>query len=250
LRIDQLTRVFGGLVAVSEVSFEVPKGEIVSLIGPNGAGKTTTLNIIGGQLEPTAGRVSLGGADITRKPPHEICSIGIGRTFQNLRLFGEMTAIENVMVGMHSRTRYGFIPTALGWRGVREQEAVIRDKARAYLERVEFPIARQKDMAGALPFGMQRLVELARALASEPKILLLDEPAAGLNPAEVERMMRFIKTLRDDGVTVLLVEHNMNVVMSLSDRVTVLDYGNKIFDGPPEAARKDARVIEAYLGAG
>jgi branched-chain amino acid transport system ATP-binding protein len=245
---QKLRKEFGGLVAVDDIDFTVPEGAIVSLIGPNGAGKTTFFNMLTGVYKPTAGRVSFAGEDLTGKPPHAFTQRGIGRTFQNIRLFQNMTALENVLVGMHVRLKGNAIQAILRTPGVRHEEKDARERGRALLE---FSGLRRKDdeIGRNLSYGDQRRLEVARALATQPRLLLLDEPTAGMNPQETAEFTTFVSRLREEQkLAVLLIEHDMRVVMGVSDRVTVLDYGEKIAEGEPKEIQKNDRVIEAYLG--
>jgi branched-chain amino acid transport system ATP-binding protein len=246
---DHITKAFGGLVAVDNVSFEIPEGAIVSIIGPNGAGKTTFFNILTGLYKPTSGRLTFDGKDVTRKRPDQITAAGVARTFQNIRLFGTMSGTENVMVGQHARMKAGLFGSIVRPPGVRREEIEVRDKAHELLEYVGIKRDLHDNIAIELSYGDQRRVEVARALASEPKLLLLDEPTAGMNPNESARFTEFMQKVREDrGLTILLIEHDMKVVMGVSERITVLDHGEKIAEGEPSEVRANPRVVEAYLG--
>ena len=248
LKADNISVKFGGLVAVDDVSFDIPTGGVVSLIGPNGAGKTTFFNVLTGLYKPTSGSVTFDDLDITAKPPHKIAQAGVARTFQNIRLFGLMTAEENVMVAMHSHLKSGIISTVLGTRKQRAEEKESKQTARELLEFVGIGSTADQ-FARNLSYGDQRRLEVARALALRPKVLLLDEPTAGMNPQESKTFVDFVYRVRDQkGVSILLIEHDMSAVMKVSERITVLDRGQKIAEGSPAEIKSNKRVIEAYLG--
>jgi branched-chain amino acid transport system ATP-binding protein len=249
LETRNVTKAFGGLVAVEDVSFSIPRRSIVSIIGPNGAGKTTFFNMLTGLYKPTTGVIAFDGKDITGGRPDKITALGVARTFQNIRLFATMSALENVMVGQHARMKAGLFGSIVRPPGVIREEKDVREKGRETLSYVGLAHRLHDEMAINLSYGDQRRVEIARALASDPKLLLLDEPTAGMNPQESARLTEFMQRLRDDrSLTILLIEHDMKVVMDVSERITVLDHGEKISEGPPEQVRNDERVIEAYLG--
>jgi branched-chain amino acid transport system ATP-binding protein len=248
LEVEDLARHFGGLAAVRRVDFDVEQGQIKALIGPNGAGKTTIFNCIAGVLAPTRGRIRFEGRTLPVARPHAVAQRGIARTFQLCRLFGEMTVLENVLVGCHRRGRAGWLASAFRTGAMRADEARLRREALTVLERLGLA-ARADVPAAALPYGEQRLVEVGRALAMSPKLLLLDEPGAGLNAAEHARLADLIRAIRAGGTTVLLVDHHMDFVMDLSDEVLVVSYGEKLAEGSPAAVRSHPDVIAAYLGA-
>ncbi len=243
-----LTRVFGGLVAVSAVDQAVRAGTIHAIIGPNGAGKTTLFNLLSGVLPPTRGEIRFGDARIDGRLPHQICRLGLARTFQNLQIFANMTVLENVIVGRHGRSSAGFLSAMLRLPAARAEAQAACTVALSWLDFVGLA-PRADDPAGSLPYGQQRLLELARALAAEPTLLLLDEPAAGLLGREKDNLADLLARIRSSGVTVLLVEHDMGLVMSVADRVTVLNYGKKLFEGSPDEVQADPDVVVAYLGA-
>ena len=244
-----VTKAFGGLVAVNDVTFSIPRRGIVSIIGPNGAGKTTFFNMLTGLYKPTHGTIAFDGEDITAIRPDKIMKRGVARTFQNIRLFSTMSAVENVLVGRHSRTSAGLFSSIFGLPKARREDREGQEQSRAMLQYVGLREEVFDQMAVNLSYGDQRRVEIARALISEPKLLLLDEPTAGMNPQESARLTEFMHKLRDErGLTILLIEHDMKVVMGVSEKVTVLDHGEKIAEGEPEEVRADKRVVEAYLG--
>lgn len=247
LAVAGVSKRFGGLAALDDVSLSVRPGEIYGLIGPNGAGKTTLFNCMTGLYSVTSGEIRLAGLPIQGLKPHEIVAQGFARTFQNIRLFANMTALENVMVGRHPRTRAGVLGAVMRCARTRAEEAGIRDRARELMAYVGLK-NKGRSLAGHLAYGDQRRLEIARALATEPRLLALDEPVAGMNPTERRQMGELFRKLRDGGVTLLLIEHDVKLVMGLCDRVAVLDYGRKIAEGEPEAVQKDAAVIAAYLG--
>ncbi len=247
LTIDQISCHFGGLAALDDVSFQVQAGDVCGLIGPNGAGKTTLINVISGLQAPTAGRVTLAGQLVSGLKPHQVAARGVGRTFQNIRLFGDLTVLENVMVGHHLHERGTVLETILHLPRSRQAARATRDAALALLERLNMAHLATA-AAGTLSYGNQRRVEIARALAVGPRLLLLDEPAAGMNSAETEQLATFLLTLQATGLTLLVIEHDMDLIMPICNQVVVLNFGRKIADGPVDAVRSDPLVIEAYLG--
>ncbi len=247
LQIENISRAFGGLMALDNVSFAVSQGQIKAVIGPNGAGKTTLFNIISGVIPPTTGEILFKGRTISGLPPYRIGEHGISRTFQNLSLFENMTVLENVMVGAHCRTNGGILSSVLRLPHHFRQERLIYDAAMRHLENVGLA-EKASQAVSALSFGQRRLVELARALATEPLMLLLDEPASGLNTKETDDLGKIIRKIRDSGITILLVEHDMTLVMDISDSIFVLNYGRPVTEGTPEAVRNDQNVVAIYLG--
>lgn len=247
LKLEQLSKRFGGISAVDRVSFRVPEKKIVALIGPNGAGKTTTFNLISGLERPSNGRIEFLGRDITDQPAHRIAASGLSRTFQNLQIFGELSVLENVLAGFHLKYRCGFLRAGLWLPGVGREETAMTQKAHEILEFVDL-LGKKDLLASNLPYGDQRLLEIGRALATDPTFLLLDEPAAGLNDHETRLLGAMIKEMNRSGITIFIVEHDMKLVMRVSDEIIVLNHGRKIAQGIPEHIREDPHVVSAYLG--
>jgi branched-chain amino acid transport system ATP-binding protein len=247
LKVEGLSKDFGGIRAIKDLDFSVQEGQIKAIIGPNGAGKTTLFNLLSGLFPPTKGKISFQGIPIHGVSPYKICKLGIGRTFQIEEMFGDMTVFENIMLGRHTRSKYEIFVNGLKIQRAEKEETSIQHKSHEILELLGLSEYRN-DPASILPYGKQRLVSLGRALATDPKILLLDEPAAGLNESETKYLGHLLLSLLHKGLTILLIEHNMSLVMEISEEILVLNYGEKIMEGPPDKVKEAPRVIEAYLG--
>ena len=248
LKLENVTRQFGGVTALSGINYSIPEGIIQAIIGPNGAGKTTLFNCISGMLTLTSGKIFFNNSRIDELPAHQIATLGVSRTFQHVALFKNMTVLENVMIGRHTKSKSGFLSCGLRSPFMKREEKEIKERARHFLDYVGL-IGEEKVMAGSLPLGKQKILEIARALATEPKLLLLDEPAGGLNTTETEQLGDLIEKIRELGITVLLVEHDMNLVMERSDRVLVLNHGTVLASGTPKEVKNNEKVVEVYLGS-
>ncbi|MED4583954.1 ABC transporter ATP-binding protein [Brevibacillus choshinensis] len=247
LAVQDLSRDFGGVRAVNHVDFHVQQGEILALIGPNGAGKSTVLNMVSGVIPPSEGEIRFDNQPMTRVPGYEYAKLGITRTFQNLQTFDDMTVLENVMVGMHTKTHSSLFSCGMSLTKSRREERMMQERAKTWLEKVGLS-SLTASQAGSLPYGKLRLMEIARAMVAEPRLLLLDEPAAGLNHTETAEMSRMFQEIRQNGTAILLVEHDMDMIMTIADRIVVLDQGSKIAEGTPREIQENPRVIAAYLG--
>jgi len=249
LKIQSLRKIFGGLIAVDNVSFSVRPGAIKALIGPNGSGKTTLFNLVSGVLQPSGGSIKFNGADITKKRPYDVCGLGLGRTFQTTQLFGDMSVMDNLMLARHSKTKSEVLSTAFKLPLLRREEKSGFKKSHDILHFLDLADIDPQVPAASLPFGVQRIIEVGRAMAVEPKLILMDEPAAGLNTAETKKLSEILYKIRDQGITILLIEHDMSLVMKVAEEIVVLNYGRIIGEGTPKEIQNNEKVIEAYLGA-